>query len=371
MNVLFLSHVRDSKSSNGGMVYSNYILSELRRICARVEVLYVYDDVPTSRKLKIFIALVRSFFDRLPAKVLYFDRPSVHRALSKLTAEIHPDIVIFDHLETAVYIRNLISPKSTVLVQHNDEARLYEERLSKISNPITSAVLKSECRKLRRFQERATALIRNQVFISPDELANDAAKKPTVNRLCMLPAFDYEPAARVTPAEAGQPVHVAFLGNMKWWPNQDAVDWLISEVIPHVDPDKVVFHLMGAGSDAERFQRKNVIGHGFVNQASDIWKKANIFLSPIVSGAGMNVKVAEAIYNRRSVISTSRGVRGIPLINDPSVIVIDSAAEWIGLLNDQRRLAALDGQAVLDENSSIFDRNSSFERFRTFLETCK
>jgi hypothetical protein len=370
MNALFLSHVRDAKSSNGGMVYSNHILSQLRRVCARVEVLYVYDDLPKSRKIKIAFSMLRSLFGRLPAKVLYFDRPSVHRAFSKLAANVQPDIVIFDHLETVVYLRSEIGANS-ILVQHNDEAKLYEERLSKISNPITSAMLKSECRKLRRFQERANELIHNQVFISPDELANDAVGAPSGNRFCMLPAFDYSPAKRIAPAAPDKPIHLAFLGNMKWWPNQDAVEWLLSEIIPHVDENMVIFHLMGAGSDAERYQRKNVIGHGFVNQASDIWNKSNVFLSPIVSGAGMNVKVAEAIYNGRSVISTSKGVRGIPLVRDPSVIVSDSASEWIALLNDRNRLAELDGRAALAENSSIFDRNSSFEKFKSFLETCK
>ncbi len=370
MNALFLSHVRDAKASNGGMVYSNHILSQLRRVCARVEVIYVYDDLPKARKLRIAFSFLRSLFGPFPAKVLYFDRPSAHRALSRLTANVTPDIVVFDHLETVVYLRNEIGTNA-ILVQHNDEATLYEDRLKKISNPIISAVLKSECRKLRRFQERANALIRNHLFISPDELAKDAALEPSANRFCMLPAFDYTPAERIAPSATDEPIHVAFLGNMEWWPNQDAVEWLLSKIIPHIDEDKVIFHLMGAGSDADRYQRRNVIGHGFVDQSSQIWKKSNIFLAPIVSGAGMNVKVAESIYNRRSVISTSKGVRGIPLVDDPSVIVSDSPTEWIALLNDQNRLAQLDQQAVLADNSGIFDRNSSFDKFKTFLEKCE
>ncbi|MBB5403359.1 hypothetical protein OKW50_006476 [Paraburkholderia youngii] len=370
MNALFLSHVRDAKSSNGGMVYSNQILSQLRRVCARVDVLYVYDDLPKWRKLRIAFSFLRSLFGPLPAKVLYFDRPSAHRALSRLTASVTPDIVVFDHLETVVYLRNQIGANA-ILIQHNDEATLYEDRLKKISNPITSAMLKFECLKLRRFQERANALIRNHVFISPDELAKDAALEPFGNRFCMLPAFDYMPAERIAPSATDKPIHLAFLGNMKWWPNQDAIEWLLSRIIPHIDENKVIFHLMGAGSEADRYQRKNVIGHGFVDQSSEIWNKSNVFLSPIVSGAGMNVKVAESIYNRRSVISTSKGVRGIPLVKDPSVIVSDSESEWIALLNDRNRLAQLDRKAVLAENSDIFDRNSSFDKFKSFLEKCK
>jgi polysaccharide biosynthesis protein PslH len=61
----------------------------------------------------------------------------------------------------------------------------------------------------------------------------------------------------------------------------------------------------------------------------------------------------------------------MPLVSDPSVFVADTAIEWISLLTDRARLKALDDIAVLKANSDIFDRNASFDRFKSFLETCR
>lgn len=370
MNILFLSHVRDATAANGGMVYSNQILSQLRLACNRVDVVYIYDQPPKFRKVRIFLAMLRSIFSRIPAKVLYFDRPHVHRALLRQAAAMSPDLVIFDHLETVAYLRDFLGSAIPVLIQHNDEAKLYEQRLGKIGSSVTSVLLRSESKKLRQFQESVSHEIKNKVFISSDELDSDRALSSMGNRISILPTFDYKVQSTLVRDAASDLIHVAFIGNMKWWPNQDAVDWLLKEVAPRLK-DNVVIHLIGMESDAERYQRKNVIGHGFVDCTSDIWDKANIFLSPIVSGAGLNVKVAEALYNQKSIITTTRGIRGIPIKDDPAIVVTDDADMWVKVLNDNVVVSHLSSTLPLPENSSLFSRGTSVAKLKKFLEACQ
>jgi hypothetical protein len=370
MNVLFLSHVRDSTASNGGMVYTNQVLSQLRSICSKVDVIYIYDQPPKFRKLRICTAMMRSMFASLPAKVLYFDRQSIRRALSQYTATIPPDMVIFDHLETVIYLRDFPGKPTPVLIQHNDEAKLYEQRLEKMRGLLTGALFRSEGAKLRRFQERVSLKIRNKVFISSDELDNDTALKAEGNRIGLLPAFEYKIENSNRRQNVGDVINVAFIGNMKWWPNRDAVEWLLEEVTPHLNGN-IAIHLIGMDSDAKRYQRENVIGHGFVNKTADTWNKADIFLSPIVSGAGLNLKVAEAIYNGKSIITTSRGIRGIPLENDPSIVITDDADGWISVLNDHALMSRLSSAPPLTQNSNLFDRKTSVAKLKSFLEMCK
>jgi hypothetical protein len=369
MKVVFLSHVCDSKGSNGGMVYSNQIISQLRRICERVETLYVYPTPPKSRALKILLAFAKSVFDHKPAKVLYFDRTSTHRALERLVKSAKPDAVIFDHLETVVYLRPFLERVPVVLVQHNDEANLYDERLSKVRSPFASTLLAREGRKLREFQRHALARIRNKIFISSEEM-KDAEQDSADNRFCLLPSFDYSAPPEIANGTDASTIDVAFLGNMNWWPNQDAVNWLITEVMPHVGPH-VRLHLIGMNSDAEAWRRPNVVGHGFLKDSADIWKKANVFLAPIVSGAGLNLKVAEAIYNRKSIITTPMGIRGIPLASDASILIRTTAAQWIDTLNDVSQMKRLNSTPPDVRNSDLFERSRSCDRLKSFLETCR
>jgi polysaccharide biosynthesis protein PslH len=370
MNVVFLSHVCDTKASNGGMVYSNQIISQLRRICERVDVMYVYESPPKWRRWKIAHAFLKSIFAGNPAKVLYFDRAKTRRSFAETIKTSNPDVVIFDHLETVVYMRPLLGRVRLVLVQHNDEARLYNERLMKIRHPLFAPLLKAECRKLVNFQKYAYTKIKNKIFISPDEMKSGAESTDLDNRFCLLPSFDYSVPATCQDHSQGEPINVAFLGNMEWWPNQDAVNWLLDEILPHVVTN-IKLHLIGMNSDSDRYRRSNVVGHGFVRDATAIWDKANIFLAPIVSGAGLNLKVAEVIYNKKSIISTPRGVRGIPLISDPAILIKQTAIEWISALNNRGQLDELNKTLPLVQNSSLFERRNSSDRLKLFLETCK
>ncbi|CAN7441700.1 glycosyltransferase family 4 protein [Caballeronia sp. LjRoot31] len=370
MNVVFLSHVCDRKASNGGMVYSNQIISQLQRICDRVDVLYVYENPPKWRRWKIAHAFLRSIFARNPAKVIYFDRAETRRSFSEKIQASNADVVIFDHLETVIYMRPVLDRVRLVLIQHNDEARLYKERLMKIRHPLLAPLLKAECRKLVNFQKYAYTKIKNKIFISLDEMKSETESIDFDNRFCLLPSFDSSVSEKCHDCSHGEPINVAFLGNMDWWPNQDAVNWLLEEVFPHVVTD-IKLHLIGMNSDADRYRRSNVVGHGFVRDATAIWEKANIFLAPIVSGAGLNLKVAEIIYNRKSIISTPRGVRGIPLIGDPAILIKQTAIEWISALNDRRQLDELNRTLPLIQNSSLFERRTSSDRLKLFLETCK
>jgi polysaccharide biosynthesis protein PslH len=369
MKALFFSHVRDPRAANGGMVYSNHVLAQLRRACERVDVLYVYGDLPKSRRARIALASLRSVFGHLPAKALYFDRSSVRKQFARYLQSEQPDIVVFDHLETAVYLRGDMRTNA-VLIQHNDEAKLYNARLRAAINPLAARFLQAESRKFNQFQKQVHSLVSNKIFISSQEMREDEKSGGVANRLCVLPAFEYEPAARLPCSAPGDPVHVTFLGNMNWWPNRDAVNWLLSKVMPHLDSN-IVLHLVGAGSDSSIYQQRNVIGHGFVVDAADIWRKSNIFIAPIISGEGMCVKVGEALYNRKSLISSSKGLRGIPIARDPSVIVVDSPPEWIALLRDSDRLRELHRNPPLESNVRLFDPESAYEEFRSFLERCR
>ena len=59
-------------------------------------------------------------------------------------------------------------------------------------------------------------------------------------------------------------------------------------------------------------------------------------IAPIVDGAGVKVKVAEALYNRVPIAATSFAVRGLPLHTRSAIRICDSPQDWIAFLNGMR-----------------------------------
>ncbi|OBU27808.1 hypothetical protein AYY22_16020 [Photobacterium kishitanii] len=117
-------------------------------------------------------------------------------------------------------------------------------------------------------------------------------------------------------------------------PNIEAVEFLCREVMPYVK-DNISLTIVGKGMDKykEYFERKNIKVYGFVENLSFIYEESNIVLSPIFSGAGMKVKIAEAFKHGKGVLGTEFGFQGYDLGRD-FIFIANEAIDYINYLND-------------------------------------
>lgn len=360
--LLVISHVRDDAGANGGAVYTAGLLALLCRAFGHVRIEYIYTDAPRRRKLRIAAAFARAAFSGLAAKIEYFRVGEAHRRISEAIAQHAPSLVVFDHLETMLYAPLVGQDTQTLLIQHNDEVSLYAERVGKTPRLLRSA-LSLELRRLDRFQREAYARCRNAVFLSADEAAQ-GADAGVQKIFTLLPSFDYPPIDASSSPDGN--THLLFVGNMNWWPNVDALDWFVDEVLPAA-PRNIVLHVVGRGSERWAGRHPQLIAHGFVEHRSDVWSKAPIFIAPVRLGAGVNIKVAEAIYNGRALITTPQALRGLSLGADPAIVNCASAQQWIDLLNDEARLRALAGTPPQQQHRELFARGRVEPRFAEYL----
>jgi hypothetical protein len=57
-------------------------------------------------------------------------------------------------------------------------------------------------------------------------------------------------------------------------------------------------------------------------------------ICPVLSGGGVSIKMAEAVYRGMPLIGTRFAARGLPLVPHPSIVLLDDAADWVRCLND-------------------------------------
>jgi hypothetical protein len=130
------------------------------------------------------------------------------------------------------------------------------------------------------------------------------------------------------------------LGNFDWWPNREAYEWFLRNVWHRVGANAEL-HVFGAFSE-ELPRAPRVVLHGFARNLDEVWKNVDLMVNPIVSGSGVNVKVAEAIYNGVPQLCSPRAVAGLLTKADPAVTVLETPEEWIAFLgaSDMARAAA-------------------------------
>ena len=136
-----------------------------------------------------------------------------------------------------------------------------------------------------------------------------------------------------------------FVGNFNHPPNQDAVHFLIREIMPEVRKKLPDIKLIIAGNnppqEIQDYTSDTTIVTGYVEDLSPYLQNARISVSPLRYGAGMKGKIGEALSWGLPVVTTSVGAEGIKLTDGEQALIADEAtvfAEKIILLYQNAQL---------------------------------
>jgi glycosyltransferase involved in cell wall biosynthesis len=169
---------------------------------------------------------------------------------------------------------------------------------------------------------------------------------------------------------------VVFVGAMFRPENDQAAKWLVSEIWPLVAAEVPEGRLLIVGSgpsaELEEMSRESpgVQTLGFVPDLLAVYRSASVAIAPLVVGAGIKLKVIEALASGVPVIATPVGAEGLPsqifpgVSDDPREL----ARLMVDLLRDakMRRLFGAFGRrwAESAHKSLAGDMESAVRRYR-------
>jgi glycosyltransferase involved in cell wall biosynthesis len=173
----------------------------------------------------------------------------------------------------------------------------------------------------------------------------DRARLPVNHRseLCVLPnAVRLPEMARQE--SSGRVFTFLFVGTLGYYPNEDAVRYFGSEILPRIrELTRSEFMVNVVGTGASESLRKSASDSGMhmIGEVADIapwYENANAVVVPVRAGGGTRIKVLEAFSHCRPVVSTSIGIEGIDARDDEHVLIADSpevfAQHCLRLLGD-------------------------------------
>jgi glycosyltransferase involved in cell wall biosynthesis len=110
---------------------------------------------------------------------------------------------------------------------------------------------------------------------------------------------------------------IVFVGNMRTLQNQDAVEYFVSDVFPHIKKaaPKAVFHIIGAQPPhfiRNMDDRANIVVSGYVNSVEDEIKHAAVAVAPVRIAAGIQNKILISMACGLPVVLTSLVASAIP-----------------------------------------------------------
>ncbi|KQN63727.1 hypothetical protein ASF13_19325 [Erwinia sp. Leaf53] len=134
--------------------------------------------------------------------------------------------------------------------------------------------------------------------------------------------------ARSNLRERGQMI---FWGAMNRPENVDSVQWFVDNILPKIleKAPHAVLNVVGANPPAEllKLQSNNIKFTGFVDSSVPFFEKAEVAVVPLRFGAGIKLKVVEALATKTPVVTTSVGAEGI-IDGDELLTIADSEDEF-------------------------------------------
>ncbi len=298
-----------------------------------------------------------------PYGVTRFDSPAMRQ---KILARLRNER--FDAIVCDVFtIINVPAVSVPVIVNNeNVEHVLLRRYLPHEPNPAKRAYAWLESMKMERWERGAWARATVAMACSDADRRTIAALCSRIPTVVVPNAVDTE---TYSPNGDGQAGRVLFQGSMDWFPNQDAVAYFISDILPTVRSlaPGVKFIVAGRNPSPALLRRfaglPDVEFTGTVRDMRDELAKASVCAVPLRIGSGTRLKILEAAAMARAVVSTTVGVEGLDFTDGRDILIADDPVRFAYALARALRSPGLRG-AIGSEARRTVDARYDFASLR-------
>jgi glycosyltransferase involved in cell wall biosynthesis len=315
-----------------------------------------------------------SFSNGIPFVVGRFVSNEFRDALQNTLRRFVPDIVQIESpflLPYADVVRSEGNAR-VVLRSLNVEFRIWEGLARTERNPLRRMALRRIASSLRRYEVRRLDAADAIVPISQDD-ADDFRRLGSTRPIHVVPCG--VAVAEAQHVAAPIPNSVGFIGSLDFRPNQEAVEWIVSELWPRVIERVTEARLSIAGSSAPEWLRRrmrNVDFRGTVDDAAAFMNTMSVMIAPLFAGGGMRIKVLEAMALAKPVVATQLGAGGLEIEHGRDILIAgdaESFADAVARLLRDRQLAARIGDAARETVRSRYDNDLLARGLISFYES--
>lgn len=318
----------------------------LSAICASVRVF----PMPSERSpFHRSLAAAQSVISSSPFDVAWLRSGHMAQAIRESGVARPFDLVHVDTIGLWPMVRD---GSPIVLGHHNIESALMERRAAHESPWWRRTLMRRDADKLRKLERRA---------------ARAAAVNLVVSRLDGDQLDAIAPGAAVEVVENGVDTEywkpsshsgrgIVFAGTLGWYPNRDAVEFLLSDIWPALLARGANRRLVVVGRDPPPAARaaaadRRVEVTGFVPDVRPYLRDASIYVCPMRVGGGTRLKILDALAMAKPLVSTAIGVEGLDLVEGQHYLRAETADDFV------RQILRLESDTSLRERLGAAGRS--------------
>lgn len=289
-----------------------------------------------------------------PSALGYFLSPELKRSIDAKLQSAHFDLIFVHCAFVAAYVADIEGP-AKILDFGDMDSQKWLAYADAYRFP-RSIAYQIEGRKMERFEARLATHF--DCCTATTRLEHETLESMgTARRTAWFP--NGVDSMRFAPAASGNeydPDLVVFVGRMDYFPNQLAVKFFASEVMPLIREKRhnATFRIVGAEPPESIRQLARLDGvevTGTVPDVRDLVRNAALTVAPLSIARGTQNKVLESMSLGVPVIASVAASRGVDAVVDEHLLVAESARDYadkcVLLMNDRAMRARLSEQGRL------------------------
>ncbi|MFH1202026.1 MAG: glycosyltransferase [Candidatus Omnitrophota bacterium] len=367
--IMFITPFLPYPLKSGGQIKMYNSLKSLRDKYEIILVSFIENQdqerhIPELNKLckKVFTVLRRptwhSVFNKvtLPAFIKYFYAKEMAGLIKSCLNDYRIDLVQIEYANMAYYAKFIPNiPK--ILVEH--DTSIYT-----LSNSYEKPAFG---RIFRFFDWLNWVLFQKRIYLYFDKIVTFTEEDRKIARRAVSPdkisviPIGIDLASYQLPKDINKSIDILFVGHMLHYPNVDGLLYFCDKIFPLIKSKMpgVNFHIIGSnmGSiDLEKIKDdKNIRIVGEVDDVRPYLARSKLLVSPIRKGAGLKVKILEALAMGIPVVATSQSVKGLKIEPEDPVYIGDTPGKFsdtvIGILNN-----GLSQNGLAEKARGVIDR---------------
>jgi glycosyltransferase involved in cell wall biosynthesis len=306
---------------------------ELGKLCRSVRFLPI-DNLKRARgKLR---TAVEGLLSPTSYTIRWLQSAKSHAAFAEAARRTSYSLVHFDTIGLAPFRAHFPGTPAT-LGHHNIESHMLSRRGENEANIAKRLYFLLEGARVRRYEARMARAFDLHITCSELDCARLRQVAPSAHAVAVPNGVDteyFQPTASDSPTRS-----IIFVGSLNWYPNVDAVLFLLRELWPAAKarhPD-LRLDIVGSAPPSSVLslaaELKDVRVHGFVNDVRPLMNAATLYVCPIRDGGGTKLKLLDAFAMEKCVIAHPVACEGIDVSPGVNVQLADSADSFVGAID--------------------------------------
>jgi glycosyltransferase involved in cell wall biosynthesis len=303
--------------------------------------------------LRFYLDLVRNLVSRLPYAVAKYESPGLRREIERIVSGDEVDVIVCDFLTPSLNVPTGNGVRA-VLFQHNVEAMIWRRHAEVSRNPVRRAYMRAQWRRMQAHERTECTRFDHVIAVSPED-AQVLRTDYGLRSVSWVPTgvdTNYFQRDRGVERSAAE---LVFTGSMDWMPNQDAIAYMVEEILPRIRERVPNATLTVVGRNPPPAIRALGDGNTFITVTGSVpdvrpyLARGTVFVVPMRVGGGTRLKIYEAMAMGCPVVSTTIGAEGLPLRNGDTIALADDPARFadavVDLLRSPERAEAMAARA--------------------------